>query len=241
MNRIEDSPQWGKLHYATSRGAAIDCGSMFGTSQQVRQGFASTGRLLNQITGFHHTWQPLPQGGRIEPPVYAFSHQFDPQSSSGSVLYVVGTTQDPMVKYLTSKGQTEMRPYWASEDCMAREDALISLPYENYWLVQGFAAAWEAQLKDDVASYFKYEGLATSDDDCATKGKTDCSSLSEEESYLAILQLSIRQAMAANVFAYNDLNITMFQKEMSSSGRVNTVDAIYPAMPFYIYANSNML
>ncbi|KAK5239235.1 hypothetical protein LTR40_014711, partial [Exophiala xenobiotica] len=33
----------------------------------------------------------------------------------------------------------------------------------------------------------------------------------------------------------------MFQKEISSDGNVNTVDVMFPAMPFFLYANPDLL
>ena len=33
----------------------------------------------------------------------------------------------------------------------------------------------------------------------------------------------------------------MFQKEISSDGNVNTVDVMFPAMPFFLYANPELL
>lgn len=33
----------------------------------------------------------------------------------------------------------------------------------------------------------------------------------------------------------------MFQKEISSDGNINTVDVMYPAMPFFLYANPSLL
>ena len=33
----------------------------------------------------------------------------------------------------------------------------------------------------------------------------------------------------------------MFQKEISSDGNVNTVDVMYPAKPFFLYSNSELL
>jgi hypothetical protein len=68
--------------------------------------------------------------------------------------------------------------------------------------------------------------------------------MSEEESYYAILTLSTRQILAANVLtesADNATGATIFQKEISSDGKVNTVDVIYPALPFWLYANPELL
>ncbi|KAI1812844.1 DUF1793-domain-containing protein [Poronia punctata] len=69
--------------------------------------------------------------------------------------------------------------------------------------------------------------------------------VSEAQSYYSIVALSARQVMGAYVFAQdpNATNIEplIFQKEISSNGNVNTVDVLYPAMPFFLYANPNLL
>ncbi|KAI0545945.1 DUF1793-domain-containing protein [Xylaria curta] len=69
--------------------------------------------------------------------------------------------------------------------------------------------------------------------------------VSEARSYYSIVALSARQIMGAYVFA-QDPNATsedplVFQKEISSNGNVNTVDVLYPASPFFLYANPNLL
>ncbi|KAI9811087.1 MAG: hypothetical protein M1827_005669 [Pycnora praestabilis] len=77
--------------------------------------------------------------------------------------------------------------------------------------------------------------------------------VSEAEAYYSIVALSARQIMAAYVFAvppaangcsnttFNASEPLMFQKEISSDGNVNTVDVMYPAMPFFLYANPDLL
>ena len=75
--------------------------------------------------------------------------------------------------------------------------------------------------------------------------------VSEAESYYSIVALVARQIMGAYVFAIpltltcgNDTDVSeplMFQKEISSDGNVNTVDVMYPAMPFFLYANPDLL
>lgn len=156
---------------------------------------------------------------------------------SGSVLYTVGTTQDPAVNYLTSKGEVELRPWWSSYSCLYTEQMMIGAHYWQYETTQSEAAQWEAQLKADVASYYAAEKSDIDTED------TDCSTSSEEESYLAILMLSLRQVLASNVLTFypDFMRFSIFQKEISSDGRVNTADVIYPALPFYLYANPEML
>lgn len=74
----------------------------------------------------------------------------------------------------------------------------------------------------------------------------------EAEAYYSIVALSTRQIMAAYTLAIppssggpnpssNATEPLRFQKEISSNGNVNTVDVIYPAMPFFLYANPNLL
>ncbi|KAI1344451.1 DUF1793-domain-containing protein [Xylariaceae sp. FL0016] len=78
--------------------------------------------------------------------------------------------------------------------------------------------------------------------------------VSEAESYYAILALSARQVMGAYVFATpptdsdgprnrtsDAIDPAIFQKEISSNGNVNTVDVLYPASPFFLYANPELL
>lgn len=69
--------------------------------------------------------------------------------------------------------------------------------------------------------------------------------VSEAQSYYSIVALSARQIMGAYVFAQgpnaSSQDPLVFQKEISSNGNVNTVDVLYPAAPFFLYANPNLL
>ena len=74
----------------------------------------------------------------------------------------------------------------------------------------------------------------------------------EAQAYYSIVALSTRQIMGAYVLAVppsggcSNTGVNMseplfFQKEISSDGNVNTVDVLYPAMPFFLYANPELL
>lgn len=80
--------------------------------------------------------------------------------------------------------------------------------------------------------------------------------IDEAEAYYTIVALSARQVMGAYVYAIppssttscsedshdsNDDVPLMFQKEISSDGNVNTVDVLYPATPFFLWASPEML
>lgn len=86
---------------------------------------------------------------------------------------------------------------------------------------------------------------------------------SEADSYYAIVALSARQIMGGYVYAVppeteassaaggaaggaagraaRPGDPLMFQKEISSNGNTNTVDVLYPASPFFLYANPALL
>ncbi|KAL8940220.1 MAG: hypothetical protein Q9216_002929 [Gyalolechia sp. 2 TL-2023] len=76
--------------------------------------------------------------------------------------------------------------------------------------------------------------------------------IQEAEAYYSIVALSTRQIMAAYTLAIppstgnpntssNATEPLRFQKEISSNGNMNTVDVIFPAMPFFLYANPELL
>ncbi|RYO80743.1 hypothetical protein DL762_007491 [Monosporascus cannonballus] len=82
--------------------------------------------------------------------------------------------------------------------------------------------------------------------------------VSEAESYYAIVALSARQVMGAYVYAEPPEDPCglagssgggaraagdplVFQKEISSNGNTNTVDVLYPASPFFLYADPALL
>lgn len=80
--------------------------------------------------------------------------------------------------------------------------------------------------------------------------------IDEPDAYYSIVALSARQVMGAYVYAIppqgvatssegssesNDEVPLMFQKEISSDGNINTVDVLFPATPFFLWANPEML
>lgn len=77
--------------------------------------------------------------------------------------------------------------------------------------------------------------------------------VSEADSYYAIVALSARQVMGGYVltvppppacnasFSTNQSEPFMFQKEISSNGNMNTVDVIFPAMPFFLYTHPELI
>ena len=76
--------------------------------------------------------------------------------------------------------------------------------------------------------------------------------VSESQAYYSIISLAARQILAA-YFVTERPNATCdysfgdpatpitFQKEISSNGNMNTVDVMFPGMPFFLYSDPNLL
>lgn len=75
--------------------------------------------------------------------------------------------------------------------------------------------------------------------------------ISESDAYYSIVSLSARQVMGSLILAVppssqnnnenENENPLIFMKEISSDGNANTVDVIFPSMPFFLYANPKLL
>ncbi|CAN6652210.1 hypothetical protein TRVA0_025S01904 [Trichomonascus vanleenenianus] len=80
-----------------------------------------------------------------------------------------------------------------------------------------------------------------------TKESLPSAGVDEYRAYYAIVAASVRQIMGAYQFtkpspgAAKQDQPYVFQKEISSSGNVNTVDVLFPVLPFFYYAYPDML
>ena len=86
-------------------------------------------------------------------------------------------------------------------------------------------------------------GFLEQNDTCYVSGIA-IPDVSEAESYYSIVALAARQIMGAYVLTVNPQQSGQplaFQKEISSNGNMNTVDVVYPAMPFFMYSNPELL
>ena len=226
------------------------------------------------------------RGSGSQEPVFAFAHDFG-EVSAASVLYTIGSVQQPVVRYLTSTGLEGLQPWWTQ--CYGDIFQMIAYHYNDYTATQALASDFEAQLKADIDAYYSAnmamvysnstptppimysngsQGYADGTDQFGNQyifdpntaygflNPTNFSGIaipdvSEAEAYYSIVSLSARQVMGAYVLAVppaggcnNTLNTSeplMFQKEISSDGNVNTVDVMFPAMPFFLYANPELL
>ena len=142
-----------------------------------------------------------------------------------------------------SQLKTDVDAYYAADKAMVYSDGTASPPYPYSNGSQGYASGEDTFgdqyiFDPDTAYGFldpnNFSGIAIPD-------------VSEAESYYSIVALTARQIMGAYVLAVppasssNASEPLMFQKEIASDGNVNTVDVMYPAMPFFLYANPELL
>jgi len=64
---------------------------------------------------------------------------------------------------------------------------------------------------------------------------------SYDNRYVQLLQLAFRQVMGSMVITTYNNDTIIFMKEISSDGDISTVDVIYPAYPFLLLFNKNIL
>ncbi|EUC28448.1 hypothetical protein COCCADRAFT_109132 [Bipolaris zeicola 26-R-13] len=210
FTETNDQPEWGQLHFT----GPADVRHQSGTSALLRQRFARTGTLQNEVDGNF-------RGIMDEEPVFAFVKSFELGKSSvaskaanGSLLFTLTHVQDPVTQYASARGLTFMRPLWKS--WFHDEDKLIQFHYGDFATASSLASNYSEQLRIDA-----YESGSTN--------------------YVDIVALSARQVMGATSFSGTKENPLLFLKEISSNGNCQTVDVIFPAFPFFLYTQPRWL
>lgn len=207
LTETNDQPEWGELHFT----GPADVRHESGTSALLRQRFARTGTLQNEIDDSFRSIMD-------EEPVFAFSKTFklgmnkksSAASNSSSVLFTITHIQDPVTQYASARGLTHMRPLWKA---WFHSDAkLVQFHYGDFENANVLASNYSEQLRVDA-----YQSGSTN--------------------YVDIVALSARQAMGATSFSGTPENPLLFLKEISSNGNSQTVDVIFPAYPFFLYTN----
>ncbi|KAI1385641.1 DUF1793-domain-containing protein [Hypoxylon trugodes] len=233
-------PRWGNFSFTTSPARTQNFTYQSGSATSVRFGFVNN-RVLNNDAG------SVTHGFGNQEPVYAFSHDMGTVVET-SVRYTIGSIQSPVVRYLHKGGLSNLAPWW--EKCYGEMHDMIRFHWNDFNTVAALGNEFETQLRADYIF-----------DPTSAYGFLDSSNatgiavpfVSEAESYYAIVALSARQVMGAYAYAVPpsvpnssdasaaDVEPLMFQKEISSNGNMNTVDVLYPAAPFFLYANPTLL
>ncbi|PSN67646.1 glutaminase A [Corynespora cassiicola Philippines] len=210
LTETNDQPEWGQLHFT----GPADVRHESGTSALLRQRFARTGTLQNQVDKSFRSIMD-------EEPVFAFSKSFklgkkskSSDVQSDSVLFTITHIQDPITQYASARGLTFMRPLWKS--WFEGDDKLVQFHYGDFASANLLASNYSEQLRVDA-----YKSGSTN--------------------YVDIVALSSRQVMGATSFSGTPDSPLLFLKEISSNGNCQTVDVIFPAFPFFLYTNPKWL
>ncbi|KAF1935642.1 glutaminase A [Clathrospora elynae] len=217
FTETNDQPEWGQLHFTGPSEARHESG----TSSLLRQRFARTGTLQNEVDANFRSVMD-------DEPVFAFAKAFKLANSSrtsrgspglseaavSSALFTITHIQDPVTQYASARGLTFMRPLWKS--WFPEDDKLIQFHYGDFAMAYSLASNYSEQLRIDA-----YQSGSTN--------------------YVDIVALSARQAMGATSFSGTPENPLLFLKEISSNGNSQTVDVIFPAFPFFLYTQPRWL
>ncbi|OJJ44210.1 hypothetical protein ASPZODRAFT_18402 [Penicilliopsis zonata CBS 506.65] len=148
-------------------------------------------------------------------PVFGFANDLGSvNSTTASALFSIGLTQDKAVQYERTSGVVSLPSLWTSY--FSTELDALEFFHNDY--------SHAATLSTDFDSRVETDSLAAGGQD-----------------YLTITSLSARQALGATQLCGTQDEYYLFMKEISSDGNVNTVDVIFPAHPFFLYANPEFL
>ena len=150
-------------------------------------------------------------------PVFGFAKDLGSvEGAPVSTIFSIGLTQDEVVQFAGNAN-----------------NEVVSLP-----------SLWKSYFDDEVAalSFFHGDYSPASDLANAFDSKVSTDSLAEGgQDYLTITSLAARQTFGALQLLGTLDKIYLFLKEISSNGDAQTVDVIFPAMPFILYTNPVLL
>lgn len=153
-----------------------------------------------------------------EEPVFAFHKSFpsqgDNETEPATALFTIAHIRDEVAQFAAKRGLTEMRPLWASY--FDSDHALLTYHYLDYKHAKHLADEWSAKVVKDASQ-------------------------SGGQDHADILALTARQVMGGTDFTGTPDDPLLFIKEISSDGNAQTIDVIFPAFPFFTYANPRWL
>jgi Domain of unknown function (DUF5127)/Domain of unknown function (DUF4965)/Domain of unknown function (DUF1793)/Ricin-type beta-trefoil lectin domain-like/Domain of unknown function (DUF4964) len=132
-------------------------------------------------------------------------------SMTAPIVLALGHVRTPAVSYLGQQLNPLWQSYWSSADQM------LAFFYDDYAGAQSRAEAFDARVNGDAARVGGPE-------------------------YAALCALAARQACGGTELVNGPANTPwLLLKEISSDGNVSTVDVIYPAFPFFLYSNPDLV
>ncbi|KAF7368334.1 hypothetical protein MVEN_00154800 [Mycena venus] len=189
--------------------------SVVGTDQQLRTQFAAPGAgftLSSDLAGQIGNVR----GGDGKFPVLAHAMNLGTTDTISSVAWAVGVIRDP----ITTFAGTQRRAYYWSQHAVIGD------------AIDAFMADFPAAVTRAIA--------------LDQKILQDASAVSQN--YADLISLGTRQAMAgleitlstSSDGTFNFSDVKAFMKDVGNSGRVNPTEAIYAALPAFMYLNASI-
>ena len=148
-------------------------------------------------------------------PVFGFASDLGSVSSTPvGTLFSLGLTQDEAIQYEGSGSYSPVQSLWKSY--FDTDVAAATFFHNDFSESSSLSSSFDSQVSDDAS---------------AVAG----------EDYVALTTLSARQVFGATQLCGTEDAKYLFLKEISSDGNINTVDVIFPAYPFFLYANAEYL
>lgn len=258
--------QWGDVAYSTSLSGAGSVSFECGEATAVRLAYFQNRTLNNDVASFttdfgDHT--PVFAFAHDSGVVNEASVRYTIGSVQDPIVQYITDGGLAMLKPWWSKCYGDMdsmiRFHWEDYDTVQRIgnefemqlQADVKSFYEGTEEPISNGTAWGSQpIPTNGTDQYGQQFVFDSASDYGFLDPTNWTGIpapyvSEAQSYYAIVALSARQIMGAYVFAQgpdaSSQDPLIFQKEISSNGNVNTVDVLYPAAPFFFYANPNLI
>lgn len=131
-----------------------------------------------------------------------------------STLFSIGLYQQEAIQFLGENGDTILPSLWT--DYFADDVAALSFFHKDFSDSNNITSAFDEKVETDSKN-------AGGDD------------------YVVLTTLAARQALGATQLVGTQDKHFLFLKEISSNGNTQTIDVIYPATPFFFYANPELV
>lgn len=149
-------------------------------------------------------------------PVFGYANDLGKVGSSraASVMFSIGLYQQEAVQYLGKNGNETLPSLWTSY--FENDVAAVTFFHQDFDSSNQLTSAFDDQIEKD-------------------------SKAAAGDNYAILTTLAARQAMGATQLVGNGDRHFLFLKEISSNGNTQTIDVIYPAAPFFYYANPELV
>ncbi|KAH9877777.1 hypothetical protein J1614_002994 [Plenodomus biglobosus] len=148
-------------------------------------------------------------------PVFAYATDFGSVGSEPkSKLFTIGLAQNEAIRFLGADGNRTLSSLWKSY--FGNELSALSFFHDDY----KESSRLSTELDDKIRG-----------DSMAIAG----------HNYAILTTLVPRQIFGATQFVGTQDNYYLFMKEIASNGNTQTVDVIYPASPFFLYTNPDLM